>query len=101
LIVETKSKSVEINNDSNTTKILGLNPLIDFKFSSIANIRNVRNPNFKSTIYWNPRTIVDENGFGLIEFITTDDAGLVRVFIEGVTEHGIPFSTFKDFVVEK
>src|SRR5690606_22196826 len=42
----------------------------------------------RSTIYWNPNIITDENGKASFEFFTADQAGRYRILIEGIDLNG-------------
>ena len=45
-------------------------------------------PDFRTTVYWNPSVITEENGKVEIYFYTSDNTGNYVVVIEGVTDEG-------------
>jgi hypothetical protein len=49
-----------------------------------------RIPDYRNTLYWNPNISISNNSTEL-EFYTSDDPGLYKIQIEGITIKGIPF----------
>ena len=49
-------------------------------------------PDFRSTIYWNPNVKLNENGEGNVSFYASDIPTSYRVNLEGITIKGIPFT---------
>ena len=47
-----------------------------------------RQPDLRSTIYWNPQLMTDETGKGVVEFFNADGTGDYKVILEGVDSHG-------------
>lgn len=45
-------------------------------------------PDFRSTIYWNPKVVTNENGIAKVNFFTADRSTLYRVIAEGISEKG-------------
>lgn len=45
-------------------------------------------PDFRSTIYWNPNVMTNENGIAKVNFFTADRPSLYRVIAEGISEKG-------------
>ena len=45
-------------------------------------------PDLRTTIYWQPNVITDDNGNAKIDFYSADDPGSYSVIIEGVSEDG-------------
>ncbi|MDN3689808.1 TonB-dependent receptor plug domain-containing protein [Cyclobacterium jeungdonense] len=45
-------------------------------------------PDFRSTIYWNPNVVTNENGIAKVNFFTADRSTLYRVIAEGISEKG-------------
>lgn len=41
-------------------------------------------PDLRTTVYWNPSIVSDENGYFKLDYFNTDEAGLYRVVIEGI-----------------
>jgi hypothetical protein len=59
-----------------------------------------RTPDLRSSLYWNPNLVFDENGEATFTFYTSDVTGEYHLQIEGLTVSGKPFAAEKDFVVE-
>jgi hypothetical protein len=49
---------------------------------------NVRVPDLRSTIYWNPNIITDKDGAASFEYFNADTKGTYRVVVEGVDDNG-------------
>ncbi len=47
-------------------------------------------PDYRTTLFWKPDLITDEQGNANFSFYTSDDAGTYRVAVEGLTRNGIP-----------
>jgi len=45
-------------------------------------------PDFRTTIYWNPNVITDEEGNAELDFYTADDPATYSVVIEGISKEG-------------
>jgi hypothetical protein len=45
-------------------------------------------PDLRSTIYWKPNLITDENGQAQIRFYTADLAGTYTLILEGISSEG-------------
>lgn len=45
-------------------------------------------PDFRSTLYWNPDIVINENGQASLEFFTSDEEGDYLLLIEGITSDG-------------
>jgi hypothetical protein len=56
-------------------------------------------PDLRSTLYWNPSIKSDLKGFNEITFMTSDDAGPMRIKVQGITTDGKPFSADNSFSV--
>lgn len=56
----------------------------------VQNIKNSSTPDLRSTIYWKPDLIPDENGEAQIHFYTADQKSTYTILIEGVTSKGEP-----------
>lgn len=53
-------------------------------------------PDYRSTVYWNPNVVTNENGEAAISFYATDRKGTYTVWIEGTDTNGsFGFSTLK------
>ena len=55
-------------------------------------------PDLRSTIYWNPSIVLENNERQELRFTTADTPGTYRVTIEGLTENGKPI--FKEYIFE-
>lgn len=55
-------------------------------------------PDFRSTIYWNPNVRLNKNGEGKILFYASNEPTTYRVALEGLTTNGIP--VVKEFFIE-
>ena len=47
-------------------------------------------PDYRTTLFWKPDLITDEQGNADFSFYTSDDIGTYLVFVEGITRDGIP-----------
>jgi len=54
----------------------------------------------RSTIYWNPILLTDENGNAEFDYFTADDKGTYRVVVEGLDEDGYIGRSVYHFEVE-
>ncbi|MBN8576366.1 MAG: carboxypeptidase-like regulatory domain-containing protein [Cytophagales bacterium] len=55
------------------------------------NSQSSTQPDYRSTLYWNPAVRVDDTtGTAVISFFASDNAGRYRVVVEGVSESGVP-----------
>ncbi|MBI3217987.1 MAG: carboxypeptidase-like regulatory domain-containing protein [Bacteroidetes bacterium] len=57
-------------------------------------------PDYRSTIYWNPHFITDENGRATVSFFSADLPGIYHVVIEGITSENKPIHADYYFEVE-
>lgn len=58
--------------------------------------KSTKTPDFRSTIYWNPNFLTNENGEGNISFFAADKPGNYTVWIEGTDLRGnFGFKTMK------
>jgi outer membrane receptor protein involved in Fe transport len=49
---------------------------------------NVKKKDLRSTIYWNPDLVTDDNGNAAIDYYNADGPGTYRMVIEGIDEKG-------------
>lgn len=54
-------------------------------------------PDFRATLYWNPKIITDEDGNAQVEFFNSDTAKEIQVSIEGLSPNGVPGSYLQTF----
>ena len=57
------------------------------KYDSQESLENP-NPDLRTTIYWNPNVVSDDEGKAKLDFYTADDPATYSVVIEGVSEDG-------------
>lgn len=62
---------------------------------------SARIPDFRPLLYFQPVAETNTEGEADFLFYTSDDVSTYRIFVEGITADGRPFSGFKDFTVEK
>jgi hypothetical protein len=58
-----------------------------------------RVPDFRSSLYWDPSIITNEQGEATIIFHTADNAGEFRIQFDGITANGQPVSATKTIQV--
>lgn len=56
-------------------------------------------PDHRITLYWNPE-IITVDGKASMSFYTSDDIGEYRIFVEGITESGMPCLGTAEFIVD-
>ena len=69
---------------------LGYQTPVEFyspKYDTQESINNPT-PDFRTTIYWKPNVITDDEGNGKLEFYSADDPATYSVIIEGVSDDG-------------
>lgn len=47
-------------------------------------------PDYRTTLFWAPNVVLDENGRAMLSFYTSDKASSYRVVVEGMTADGRP-----------
>ncbi len=100
VLVQTKKPQlVRLSENRNTINILGLNQPIAFYMPDRLGIAKQRVPYLKSNLYWNPNVAVNDQGEAMIKFCTSDDIGMMRVIIKGISKDGTPFETETSFEV--
>ena len=97
---ETISKTPQIDRNATLNKT-GFAPVRQF-YTPPKYIENVgpRIPDFRSTIYWNPNIVTDNNGKAVVEFPLTDGKTQVEVRLEGLSVDGKPVSGTYSFKVQ-
>ncbi len=58
-----------------------------------------RIPDFRDLLCWEPENSTGPDGFARLEFYTSDEMGLFRITVEGISVEGIPFSSTCDINV--
>ncbi len=56
-------------------------------------------PDFRSTYYWNPNLILTSSEPTTISFPASDEAGLYKIVIQGITDKGEKISCFETFEI--
>jgi hypothetical protein len=57
-------------------------------------------PDYRSTIFWEPDLKVEKNKSSKLEFYNSDNPGIIKMTVEGVTGEGIPLSTTISYEVK-
>jgi hypothetical protein len=57
-------------------------------------------PDLRTTIYWEPNVVTDEDGNATISFFNADSKTTIKVDVEGVAEPGIPLAGKASFDVK-
>jgi hypothetical protein len=91
ILVETKSPDARklIGNDNRVT-LTGLLPVSEPVVGASKKASQV--PDFRASLYWNPRLILDEDGRATFTFATSDDVGVYTIQLRGITSDGKFFS---------
>ena len=90
-----------ISDNIKSIKPLGYQQTVEFYSPVYTNNELLDNdtPDLRSTIYWNPRVLVDKQGDASFEFYTADPVTTYTIVIEGVSADGHVF--FEEFVVDR
>lgn len=72
-------------------KIPGYNKPRQFFSPDYSGSNGDSNPDFRTTIFWNPTLTTGENGTATTSFYTADLETRYRIVVEGVSDKGIPF----------
>lgn len=59
-----------------------------------------RIPDFRNVLYWTPNLLFDVQGKAKASFFTSDQIGNYVGVIQGISENGIPISSYFNFVVK-
>lgn len=92
VIVETKPGTIREPLIDESRLIEGINEPIPFHSISYNEVGDNHIPDFRSTIYWNPQIITDENGQARVEFYCSDDVGTMTIRIDGLIQNGKAFT---------
>ena len=63
--------------------------------------RQTRLPDRRNLLYWNPEIITDKNGITQIQFYTSDNPGIYKITIEGISGDGVAGRSSLEFLVER
>lgn len=93
VLVDTKTGNVRepLNQER---LVYGLNSPMEFPKLSAEWAKESGNPEFRSTVYWNPSVEIDEEGKASVQFINSDDIATLAIRIEGFVG-GRPLSLVK------
>jgi hypothetical protein len=72
-------------------KIAGYTLQPSFSSPDYSQAPSADRPDFRNTIYWNPRIVLPDGQPAEVSFYAADLETTYRVDVEGVTERGIPF----------
>lgn len=80
----------ELGSHQKLITFLGYNPAQEFYQPAyhIASFKESTKPDLRSTIYWKPDLITDQNGEAKIRFYTSDRAGSYTIILEGISSEG-------------
>ncbi len=57
-------------------------------------------PDFRTTLYWDPKVEVDKNGKAKLSFYTSDKSSSYRIVVEGITTDGRPIKGSSSFKIK-
>ena len=63
------------------------------------NEKQSRLPDYRNVLYWSPRILTGADGKSQLSFFTSDVPGKFVLCIQGITQEGVPGSTFTSFEV--
>lgn len=92
LTSRTGNLAIPSNSQGNTAFLLGFNRYKSFyspKYTTDIE-RQSSVPDNRTTIYWQPKLLTDENGNANVHFYTADRPSYYTVVIEGITDKGVP-----------
>jgi len=100
IFVESKKGNLSQNMKVNLFPVIGLSrPVWNLKLESTMN-SNPKIPDLRSTLYWNPLLKSDLKGYNEISLMTSDDAGPMKIRVQGITKDGRPFVAEQVFTVQ-
>ena len=92
LTSRTGNLAIPSNSQGDTAFLLGFNRYKSFyspKYTTDIE-RQSSVPDNRTTIYWQPKLLTDENGNANVHFYTADRPSYYTVVIEGITDKGVP-----------
>ncbi len=98
VVVSTKQGDMRQPLADSTLLIKGIQMPLRFNAPDYTHPGDLRKPDFRSTIFWNPSIETDATGKATIEFYCSDDVGKLDVRIDGMSSNRKPFS--KDYQLE-
>jgi len=57
-----------------------------------------RTPDMRNLLHWQPEVTTDENGTAIVDFYSSDETGIYKIVVEGITPQGIP--GYEEFFIE-
>ena len=80
----------ELGSHQKLITFLGYTPPVEFYQPKyfVSSIKESTKPDLRSTIYWKPNLVTDENGHAEIRFYTADLAGTYTLILEGISPEG-------------
>jgi hypothetical protein len=82
----------QLNKKALVVEYDGVQPLKEYSTPTydIITEENIRMPDYRNVLYWNPQFETDENGEAILEFYTSDDASVYEIRVEGLSSNGRP-----------
>jgi|GEM_PF-6993243 len=100
ILVRTKPTArEELPSNQHELFVTGISKSIPFKSPSYANQKQSNIPDLRSTLYWNPKILTDNQGKSSFSFYTGDATGSFKIRVEGMTNNGILFTKEIPFTV--
>ncbi len=80
----------ELGSHQKLITYMGYTPPVEFYQPKyfISSVKESTKPDLRSTIYWKPNLLTDENGHAEIRFYTADLAGTYSLVLEGISPEG-------------
>jgi TonB-dependent SusC/RagA subfamily outer membrane receptor len=87
-------------NYSVNIRISGYNaPRIFYSPQHLPNKESSFEPDFRSTIYWEPNINLNSNKKVIVNYYNSDNSSIIKVIAEGITSTGIPISGSAEYEV--
>lgn len=100
LVHTKKGAHPELKKMNTQLSVKGLNKSIAFHESTNKERTQLRKPDFRSMLYWNPIIQTGASNPTKINFFASDDVGKFLIRIQGITEDGRPFEKTDSFSVD-
>jgi hypothetical protein len=97
---EGKFSAFELDPDLIAIDYEGLQLQREFYSPGYEHNKQNRIPDLRSTLYWRPELVVDNNEKKIIQFYTSDLRGKFIAVLEGINKKGEPFYSTTSFTVE-
>jgi hypothetical protein len=100
VLVQTKKPlETKLIENRATVDVIGLSNAVSFVSPSYPKPKLERIPDLRSTLHWNPDLSTNSQGNSMISFFTSDDIGLMKVIVRGITNQGEMFKAETSFNV--